>query len=73
MSVVEILTHCIDHIRALANDMLPIWSPLSLCWAVQESTAWMVYLLDPAISTDTRLCRLAALWIDEAARPGPRL
>jgi hypothetical protein len=71
VSVVEMfLAHAIDHIRALANDMLrdplPIWSPLTLCRAVQESTVWMVHLLDPAISTDTRLCRLAALWIDDS-------
>jgi hypothetical protein len=71
VSVVEtFLAHAVDHIRALANDMLrdplPIWSPLTLCRAVQESTVWMVHLLDPAISTDTRLCRLAALWIDDS-------
>jgi hypothetical protein len=71
VSTVEMfLAHSVDHIRALANDMLrdplPIWSPLTLCRAVQESTVWMVYLLDPAISTDTRLCRLAALWIDDS-------
>ena len=64
------LAHAVDHIRALANDMLrdplAIWSPLTLCRAVQESTVWMVYLLDPAISTDTRLCRLGALWIDDS-------
>lgn len=64
------LAHAIDHIRALANDMprdpLPIWSPLTLCRAVQHSTVWMVHLLDPAISTDSRLCRLAALWIDDS-------
>src|SRR5579863_802610 len=50
------LAHAIDHIRALANDMLrdplPIWSPLTFCRAVQESTVWMVHLLDPAIGTD---------------------
>jgi hypothetical protein len=64
------LAHANDHIRALANDMLrdplPIWSPLTLCRAVQESTVWMVRLLDPAVSADTRLCRLAALWIDDS-------
>jgi hypothetical protein len=71
VSVVEMfLAHAIDQTRALANDMLrdplPIWSPLTICRAVQESTVWMVHLLDPAISTDTRLCRLAALWIDDS-------
>ncbi len=64
------LAHATDHIRALANDMLreplPIWSPLTLCRAVQESTVWMVRLLDPAISTNIRLCRSAALWIDDS-------
>jgi hypothetical protein len=64
------LAHALDHIRALANDMLrdpiPIWSPLTLCRAVQESTVWMCHLLDPSIGTDTRLCRLAATWLDDS-------
>lgn len=64
------LAHAIDHIRSLANDMLrdpmPVRSPLTLCRGVQESTVWMCHLLDPAISTDVRLCRTAALWLDDS-------
>jgi hypothetical protein len=64
------LAHAIDHTRALANDMnrepVPVWSPLTLCRAVQESTVWMCHLLDPPASTETRLCRIAALWIDDS-------
>jgi hypothetical protein len=64
------LAHAIDHTRALANDMerdpVPVWSPLTLSRAVQESTVWMCHVLDPAISTDTRLCRAAALWLDDS-------
>lgn len=29
---------------------------------------WMCHLLAPAISTETRLCRVAALWLDESPR-----
>jgi hypothetical protein len=72
-TVVEIismlLAHATDHIRALAHDMqrdpVPVWSPLTLCRSVLESTVWMCHLLDPEISTDTRLCRIAALWLDD--------
>jgi hypothetical protein len=63
------LAHANDHIRSLANDMLrdplPVWSPLTLCRGVQESTVWTCHLLDPAISTECRLCRVAALWLDD--------
>jgi hypothetical protein len=64
------LAHATDHIRAIANDMgrepMPIWSPLTACRAVQESTVWMCHLLDPSISTETRLCRTASLWLDDS-------
>jgi hypothetical protein len=69
-TVETFLTHALDHSRALANDMLrdpmPIWSPLTLCRTVQESTVWMCHLLDAEISAETRLCRLAALWLDDS-------
>jgi len=64
------LAHAIDHTRALANDMqrdpVPVWSPLTLSRAVQESTVWMYHLLDPSISTETRLYRTAALRLDDS-------
>ena len=50
----------------MLRDPMPIWSPLTLCRAVQESAVWMCHLLDPSINTDTRLCRLAALWLDDS-------
>jgi len=64
------LAHAVDHIHALANDMLrdpvPTWSPLTLSRPVQESTVWMCHLLTPSSSTETRLCRTAALWLDDS-------
>lgn len=64
------LAHAIDHVRALENDLrrdpVPIWSTLTLCLAVQESTVWMSHLLDPSISTAQRLCRVAAQWFDDS-------
>lgn len=64
------LAHAVDHVRALENDLqrdpMPIWSMLTLCRAVQESTVWMCHLLDPLINTNQRLCRIAAQWVDES-------
>jgi len=64
-----ILAHALDHIRSLHGDLqrdpVPIWSPLTLSRAVLESTVLMCHLLEPTIGTEERLCREAALWLDD--------
>ena len=58
-----------DHLLTLEADMLrdpaPIWSPLTLCRAILESTVVSCHLLNPSITTSTRLARMAALWLDD--------
>src|SRR5258708_7150715 len=64
------LAHAVDHIRALANDMrrarVPPWPPPPQSRAVRDSPAGVCPLLPPASRTKPRLCRTAALWLDES-------
>jgi hypothetical protein len=59
-----------DHLRALARDAVrepaPIWTSLTLARVVLEGLVLSCYLLDPAISTELRMARAAALHITEA-------
>lgn len=50
----------------LQREPVPIWSQLTLARAVLESTALMCHLLDPSVSTEVRICRQAALWLDDS-------
>jgi hypothetical protein len=65
-----LLAHSLDHTRALVADLdrepLPVWSQLTLARAVVESTVLICHLLDPSVSTEVRICRQAALWLDDS-------
>jgi hypothetical protein len=64
-------TNAQDHISALESDLLrdpaPIWSTLTLCRAILESTVVGCHLLDPSVTTNVRLARMAALWLDDTS------
>lgn len=59
-----------DHLRALAHDAArqpaPVWTPLTLARVVLEAMLLGCYLLDPSITLELRLARVAALDITEA-------
>jgi hypothetical protein len=65
-----LLAHALDHVRGMCWDLqrqpVPIWSQLTLARAVLESTVLMCHLLDPSVSTEVRICRQAALWLDDS-------
>jgi hypothetical protein len=60
-----------DHMLALESNVLrdpaPVWSSLTLCRAILESTVVSCHLLDPSITTDARLARIAALWLEDTS------
>ncbi|MCX5235464.1 hypothetical protein OG824_09545 [Streptomyces prunicolor] len=62
--------HALDHVRALEHDLVmsppPVWSPLTLCRATLEGSAFVGYLCDPAVSMEQRLARAASLRVKEA-------
>lgn len=65
-----IWAHALDHIRALEHDLMmsppPVWSPLTLCRATLEGTAFVGYLCNPAVSVWQRVARAASLRVKEA-------
>lgn len=62
--------HTLDHVRALEHDLAmsppPVWSPLTLCRATLEGSAFVGYLCDPAVSVGQRLARAVSLRVKEA-------
>lgn len=71
-TVLLVQGHMVDHIRSLEQDLrrdpVPIWSTLTLARAVLESTALLCHLLDTSVSTEARLCRVAAQWLADTQK-----
>jgi hypothetical protein len=65
-----VFQNAIDHLRMLAVDATrepaPVWSPLTNTRVILETIVVACYMLEPGISTELRIARIAGMLIAEA-------
>lgn len=66
----DVWQNALDLVAAIAHDVArtppPVWSPLSLARGVLEAGLLCRYLMDPSISVQKRLARIAGVWRTDA-------